>query len=187
MHLEWGPKIGPPLAECEEESFSHSQPMARFSEAPAGSPLRRAQRPCYGNRPVPVTELGPVPVTLHCYRQSVPVTSNPRCSLGALVAAGFVPLPFASFPTIQPYLLSTPQDPAHDARLDRDMTRQKVSLTKNHLCSFLLRVWEAWPDLAGAGLAEKEPRVKYVSNRSSHINMNNQVPRCLSYKLCRAT
>ena len=33
---------------------------------------------CYGNRPVPVTESGPVPVTLHCYEHSVPVTSNPR-------------------------------------------------------------------------------------------------------------
>ena len=37
MHLEGGPKIGPPLAESEEESFSHSQHMSGFSEAPAGS------------------------------------------------------------------------------------------------------------------------------------------------------
>ena len=49
-----------------------------FFQSPGWFPLRRAQRPCYENLPVPVTELGPVPVTLHRYGQSVPVTSNPH-------------------------------------------------------------------------------------------------------------
>ena len=117
-----------------------------------------------------------------CYFQSSLLS---RCPGGSRICSTSFRF-FSNNPTLS-FVPSTPQNPAHDARLDRDMTRQKVSLTKDHLCSFLLRVWEAWPDLAGAGLAEKEPRVKYVSNKSSHINMNNQVPRCLSYKLCRAT
>ena len=37
MHLEGGPKIGPLLAESEEESSGQSQHMSGFSEAPAGS------------------------------------------------------------------------------------------------------------------------------------------------------
>ena len=38
-------------------------------------PLLRVQRPCYGNLPVPVTELGPVPVALHY--SGLPGNSNP--------------------------------------------------------------------------------------------------------------
>ena len=50
MHLEGGPKIGPPLAKSEEESFSQSQHMSRSSEAPAGSR--------YAGPSGPVTETG---------------------------------------------------------------------------------------------------------------------------------
>ena len=50
MHLKGGPKIGPPLAESEEEYFSHSQHMPGFSEAPAGSR--------YTGPSGPVTETG---------------------------------------------------------------------------------------------------------------------------------
>ena len=35
MHLEGGPKIGPPLAKSEEESCSPSEHTSGFSEAPA--------------------------------------------------------------------------------------------------------------------------------------------------------
>ena len=47
---------------------------------PRQFPLRRAQGVCYSATPVPVTNLGFVPVTCPCYAQSVPVTSNPRVS-----------------------------------------------------------------------------------------------------------
>ena len=45
-----GPKIGPPLAESEEESFSPSEHMSGFAEAPAGSR--------YAGLGGPVTETG---------------------------------------------------------------------------------------------------------------------------------
>ena len=50
MHLEGGPKIGPLLAESEEESFSQTQHMSGFAEAPAGSR--------YAGPSGPVTETG---------------------------------------------------------------------------------------------------------------------------------
>ena len=59
MHLEGGPKLGPPLAESEEESFSHSQHMSGFLKAPAGSRYAGPSGPVTETRPVLLTAKQP--------------------------------------------------------------------------------------------------------------------------------
>ena len=72
-----GDRKSVPLQQTLNRNVGAPQKKSPGFMEPRQFPLPLAQGVCYRATPVPVTDLGFVPVTCPCNAQSVPVTSNP--------------------------------------------------------------------------------------------------------------